>query len=124
MSEPVIASCAGDSELAKRLYDFLLSTYPAAANAGILALNEDEITIDNSQLGIKNEEIRKSLSEFQSQNKDLVGYSISEFGNIFTIGILQTIDKVILSCEICGYLAHHEDEMSIHKRIHGLLSIP
>jgi hypothetical protein len=124
MSDPVVVSCAGDSELAKRLHDFLLSAYPSAANTGILALTGDEVTIDNSPLGIKNEAMQRSLAEFQSQNKDLVGYAISEFGNIFTIGILQSLDKVILSCEICGYLAHHEDEMSIHKRTHSLLSIP
>jgi hypothetical protein len=120
----VLISCAGDSDLAKKLCNFLLSAYPSAANTNIISLKEDEVTIQNDELGIKNDEVRKSLSKFQASNADLVGYSITQIGDIFTIGIQQSLDKVILSCEICGYLAQHEDELNIHKRTHGLLSIP
>lgn len=120
----VVVSCAGDGDLAKRLYDFLVSAYPSAANTDMISLKEDEVTIQNKELGIKNDEMRKSLAKFQASNADLVGYSITEFEHVFTIGIPHSLDKVILSCEMCGYLAHNEDELIIHKRIHGLLSLP
>jgi hypothetical protein len=114
----VVVSCAGDNELAKKLHDYLTSKF---SPANVISLTEDEITI---QPGIKNDTIRKSLSEFVKSNPDLAGYSVTEFGDIFTIGVPQSLDKVILSCEMCGYLARHEDELNIHKRTHGLLFMP
>lgn len=116
----VVVSCAGDDELAKKLHSYLASKF-SPAPADLISLEEDEITITPS---IKNDAIRKSLDEFVKSNPDLASYSVIEFGDIFTVGIPQSLDKVILSCEICGYLARHEDELNIHKRTHGLLSIP
>ena len=89
----VLISCAGDSDLAKKLYDFLLSAYPSAANTNMISLREDEVTIQK-KLGIKNKEVRKSLSDFQSINADLASYSIMEFGDTFTIGVQHSLDEV------------------------------
>ena len=119
----VVVSCAGDNELAMNLHSSLASKF-SPAPADLISLKEDEITIQNKELGIKNDAVRKSLDEFVESNPDLVSYSVTEFGDIFTIGVPQSLDKVILSCEMCGYLARHEDELSIHKRTHGLLFIP
>jgi hypothetical protein len=119
----VVISCAGDSELANKLYSYLASRF-SATPAGLISLKEDEITIQNEELGIKNDAIRKSLDKFIRSNSDLASHSITEFGDIFTIGIPQNLDKVILSCEMCGYLARHDEELNIHKRTHGLLFMP
>ncbi|TLY11537.1 MAG: hypothetical protein E6K88_01365 [Thaumarchaeota archaeon] len=119
----VIVNCAGDNELANKLYDYLGSEF-SPTPADLISLKEDEITIKHTELGIKNDAVRKSLNKFVESSPDLGGYSITEFGDIFTVGIPQSLDKVILSCEMCGYLAPHEDELSIHKRTHGLLFIP
>src|SRR5262245_53549389 len=105
-------SCAGDSELAKKLHDYLASRFPSAP----ISLEEDEITIQ-----LDNGEIQKSLEEFVGSNPDLAGYSVIGSGDIFTVGIRQSLDKVILQCEMCGYLAKDEDEMMIHRRLHGYL---
>lgn len=114
----VVVSCAGDTDLAKRLYDYLVSAYPSATDTGMISLNEDEITIQSKELGIKNDVVRKSLSEFQASNADLVGYSITEFEHVFTIGIRHSLEEVILSCDMCGYLARYEEQMIQHKKIH------
>lgn len=117
----VLVSCAGDIELANRLSNFLASAYQASAD--LISLKEDEIVIQNEALGIKNDEVRKSLSEFQASNADLVGYSIMEFVDTFTIGIPINLDRIVLSCELCGMLARSEEELIIHRRIHWLVPI-
>jgi hypothetical protein len=119
----MLISCAHDSDLAKRLYDFLASAYPSVASTDMISLKEDEITIQNEKLHIKNDEVRKSLSEFQASNADLVGYSIMKFGDTFTIGIPHSLDEVVLSCEFCGLLVRYEEELNLHRRIHWLVPI-
>ena len=117
-----IVSCAGDSGLAKRLYDFLLSAF--SSNARAISLSEDEVAIQSKELGVSNDAVRRLLGKFQGSNSDLVGYTITEFGDIFTIGIQQNLDRVLPVCEMCGYTARHESDLSFHKRSHGLISIP
>lgn len=116
----VLIDCAGDSDLARRVFDFLISAYPS--KAGMISLDEAEVTIRNKTYDIKISEVREKLSNFQTSNADLAGYSITEFGNIFTIGILQTLDKLVFSCEMCGYLARYEQDLINHKKIiHSLI---
>lgn len=117
-----IVSCAGDDDLAKRLYDYLSSIIPS--NIKAITLNADEVTIQNKELGIKNDAIRGLLGKFQSSSSDLVGYTITEFGDIFTIGIQQNLDSVMPVCEMCGYTARHDSDLNLHKRTHGLIFIP
>jgi hypothetical protein len=112
-----VVNCAGDGKLAEKLCSHLSS----ALSPDALLLNEDEIAI---KPGVKTDAIRKLLEEFIRSNPDLASYSITELGDMFTIGMPQSLDKVILSCEMCGYLANHEDELNIHKRTHGLLFLP
>lgn len=115
-----LISCAGDSDLAKRLFDFLVSAFPSSAD--MISLDEAEVTIRGKKLYIKNNEVRTTLSKFQASNTDLAGYSITEFGNIFTIGIMQSLDKLVFSCEMCGYLATYEEDLINHKKIiHSLM---
>ena len=110
----IIVSCAGDTQLAEKLGTFLLS------KSVDVSIKIDEIAIETDAQNIKSADVRNLLTEFLATNSDLTQHSITELGDLFTVGISQSIDKVVLSCEMCGYLAHDEDEMIIHKRIHGL----
>lgn len=114
----VVVSCAGDGDLAKRLYDFLISAYPSAADTNMISLKQDEITVEIGKPGINKDEVRQSSIKFQGSTADLVGYSVREYEDVFTVGIPHSLDEVILSCEMCGYLAQHEEELVIHKKIH------
>lgn len=115
-----LINCAGDNDLAERVFDFLKSSYPSFKD--VISLEEAEVTIEGKNLGITNHEVRNTLSKFQALNTDLAGYSITEFGNIFTIGILQSLDKLVYSCELCGYLAQYEEDLIHHKKIiHSLI---
>jgi hypothetical protein len=116
----VVVSCAGDNGLAKRLYDHMASEF----SPNFVSLNGDEITVQAKELGIKNDALHRSISKFVGSNSDLVGYSITEFGDIFTLGIQQSLDKVVLACEMCGYVARHESDLGLHKRTHGRVFIP
>ncbi|MGI0028265.1 MAG: hypothetical protein ACREAQ_00955 [Nitrososphaera sp.] len=104
--------------MAKRLHHFLQSRL---SSPSLISIENDEIAI-NGELGINNEDTRRLLGEFLAASPNLVGYSVSELDDLFTIGISQSLDKLVISCEICGYLAHDEDEMIIHKRVHGLFA--
>lgn len=88
----------------------------------MISLDEAEVTIRDKTYDIKDSEVREKLSNFKTSNTDLAEYSITEFGNIFTIGILQSLDKLVFSCEMCGYLARYEEELINHKKIiHSLI---
>jgi hypothetical protein len=117
----VLISCAGDNDLAKRLYNFLVSAYPD--NTDMISLNEDEITIQSEKLSIRNDDVRESLAKFQATNADLDQYTIIEFADTFTIGIPQNLDELVISCELCGLLVRSEVELDIHRRIHWLVPI-
>ena len=116
----IVVSCASDNELANKLFQYLAESLPE----GSISIEEDEITISKKELSLNNDAIRKILGEFVASNSDLVGYSITEFGDVFTIGIVQRLDQVVLSCEMCGYLARDENLLNIHKKTHGLVFMP
>jgi hypothetical protein len=118
----VLVSCAGDSDLAKRLYDFLIAAYPASQD--MISLNADEITIQNEKLHIKNEDIRESLAKFQATNPDPAHYSIIKFADTFTIGIPKNLHDLAIPCELCGLLLGSEEELDLHRRTHWLNPFP
>ena len=109
----IVVSCAGDTSLATRLVEHL------ARFALEVKVETDEITVS----GISLDQLRHTLQDFLSSNSDLSGHTLTEFEDIFTIGIMRSIDDLLIRCETCGYIAHHEDEMMIHKRIHALLKL-
>lgn len=42
---------------------------------------------------------------------------------MFVVGIPKSIDEMTVNCEMCGYIAYSEEDLNIHKRIHGLIFI-
>jgi|GEM_PF-1840729 len=115
---PIAISCAGDLEITKRLFEYLTLSMKSA-NASI-TIENDEIYVDNKQSNIKSEDVRDLLESFLTTNDDLADYAQTRLADLFTIGVKQNIDKLLISCEICGYLAHNDDELIIHKRAHAL----
>jgi len=109
----IVVSCAGDTSLATRLVEHL-AKFPLEVK-----VETDEIIVS----GISLDRLRHTLQDFLSANNDLSGHTLTEFEDIFTIGIMRSIDDLLIRCENCGYIAHHEDEMMIHKRIHALVKL-
>lgn len=109
----VVISCAGDTSLATRLLEHL------ARLSLEVKVEIDEIIVSDISL----DRLRHALQDFLSANNDLSGHTLTEFEDIFTIGIMRSIDDLLIRCENCGYIAHHEDEMMIHKRIHALVKL-
>ncbi|HEV8386681.1 MAG TPA: hypothetical protein VGQ03_03570 [Nitrososphaera sp.] len=109
----IVVSCAGDTSLATRLLEHL------ARFSFEVKVDTDEIIVS----GISLDQMRHTLEDFLSANSDLSRHTLTEFEDIFTIGIMRSIDDLLIRCETCGYIAHHEDEMMIRKRIHALVKL-
>ena len=89
-----------------------------------ISLSEDEVEIVIEKLRVSKDEIRKLLNEFMKSNPELAdSYSIAEFEDMFVVGIPKSLDEMTVNCEICGYIASSEEDLHIHKRIHGLIFI-
>jgi hypothetical protein len=109
--QSVIINCAGDGDLARDLYNSLVSKLGAA---GIL-LVEDEIEVDGST----KKEIRNILDLYIGSDEKLEKHSILEFDNTFTVGIFIEPHKVgMITCEFCAYYTPYEEEMRSHKFTH------
>ena len=119
----IIISCASDTELAKRLYDHLIEIARINFNyaTDLISYNADEIEIWDRETRMKKDDIVKAVKVFLASDSHLGDHSVIEFGNIITVGIKQSLDNIILTCEMCGFIAVHEDELSAHRVTHGFL---
>jgi hypothetical protein len=106
----IIVSCAGDSDLAKDVYDYLYSKMKG------VELVEDEIEIDGK---IAKKAVADLLNSFVKSNDGLKNYSVIEFGNTFTVGIAIRPEKVGMhTCELCGYFTPYQEELYTHRMTH------
>ena len=120
----LVINCAGDSELARKINDYLIDRIVPPKDTVYISLSEDEIEIGLEKLGVTRDDIRKLLHEFIKSNPDFAdNYSITEFDDVFVIGIPKNLDEMTANCEICGYIASSEEDLIIHKRTHGLIFI-
>ena len=122
----LVINCAGDNELARKINDYLMDKIVGQShdNTIYISLSEDEVEIVVEKLGLSKENIRKLLHEFIRSNPELVDYySITEYDDLFVVGIPKRLDEMVISCEMCGYIASSENDLSIHKRTHGLFFI-
>lgn len=120
----IVISCAGDSALAKNVYDYTCSSVKglASANTEYISLDEDEIGIDHKSL-IPKKTIRQILDSFIKSNPDrLKDYQVVESGDIFIVGIAVEPSKMdgLLTCEFCGYFTPHPEDLFVHKRMHAV----
>jgi hypothetical protein len=125
MSSSIIISCAGDSQLARKVNDYLIGKIAQSSNTINISLYEDEVEIVSENPGVSNDGIKNLLHDFIKSNSELAdNYSITEFNdNVFVVGIQKSLDELTLNCEICGYIASSEDDLNMHKRTHGLIFI-
>jgi hypothetical protein len=121
---PIVISCAGDNELARKINDHLMDRIAPSKDTIYISLSEDEVEIVLEKLGVSKNDIRKILHEFIKSNPDLANYySITEFDDLFVVGIPKSLDEMTVNCEICGYIASSEEDLNVHKRTHVLIFI-
>jgi hypothetical protein len=120
----IIMNCAGDNELARKIYGYLMDRIISSKDTTYISLSEDQIEIVLEKLGVSRDYIREQLHEFIRADPELADfYSIIEFDDVFVVGILKRLDEMIVNCEMCGYIASSEEDLNIHKRTHGLIFI-
>jgi uncharacterized ferredoxin-like protein len=121
----IVISCAGDSDLARKINNYLMSTLKVPSKDTLyISLSEDEVEIVLEKLGVSREDIRKILYDFIKSDPELGDrYSITEFDDVFIVGIPKSLDEMTINCEMCGYIASSEEDLIIHKRTHGLILI-
>ena len=120
----IVISCAGDNELARKINDYLRDRIVHSKDTIYISLSEDEVEIVLEELGVSRDDIRKTLHDFIKSDPNLADhYSITEFDDIFVVGIPTSLDEMIVNCEMCGYIASSEEDLNIHKRTHGLIFI-
>ena len=120
----IIVNCAGDNELARKIYGYLIDRIISSKDTTYISLSEDQIEIVLEKLGVSRDYIREQLHEFIKSDPDIADlYSITEFEDVFILGIPKRLDEMIVNCEMCGYIASSEEDLNIHKRTHGLIFI-
>ena len=97
----VVVNCAGDSELARKINDYLVSKIAHPNDAIYISLLEDEVEIVLEKLRPSKDVIRTLLESFIKSNPELADYySITEFDDIFVVGIQKSLDEMVANCEI------------------------
>lgn len=116
MAEMVI-SCAGDSALARDIYDYTRSS----VDTEYISLDEDEIGIDRKSQ-ITRETVKQILESFVKSNPErLKDYQVVESGDTFVVAIVVEPSQMVglITCEMCGYFTPYPEEMLVHKRMHA-----
>ncbi len=120
----ILINCAGDNELARKINDYLVGKIARSNDTTQVLLSEDELEIVVEKLEDAKDEIRKLLNEHIKSNPELADYySITEFNDMFIVGIPKRLNEMTVNCEMCGYIASSEEDLNIHKRTHGLIFI-
>jgi hypothetical protein len=118
----IVISCAGDDELARKINDYLEDRIIRSKDTIYISLSEDEVEIILEKLGVSKDDVKKILYDFIKSDPELADrYSLTEFDDVFIVGIPKSLDEMTINCEICGYIASGEEDLIIHKRTHGLI---
>lgn len=90
---PIVINCAGDNELAGKINDYRIGKNTQSRDTIFISLFEDEIEKVLEKLRVSRDEISKLLNEFIKSNPELADYySITEFNDLFVVGIPKSID--------------------------------
>lgn len=103
----VVIDCAGDSEIALELENYLknLGLYAKAENS---LVNVDNKNVENTlRLFIK----ETSRSEYRIRKLDSKDFLLSKE--------VQIEDFDMVSCEMCGLVLSNEIDLMNHRRLHG-----
>lgn len=125
MPSSIVISYAGDNELTRKINDYLMGKITPSHDTIYISLSEDEVEIVSEKLGVSRNDIRKMLHDFIKFDPELADYycSITEFDDVFVVGIRKSLDEMTVNCEMCRYIALGEENLIIHKRTHGLIFI-
>lgn len=113
----IVVSCACDGLVAARLHQFLLNS--RLSRLAIITCNDDEITLHDENSAIDTKDLRRLLEGFLGSNVDLTEYSVNNLGDVFTVGMKKEVHDLFTRCEMCGFIAQHDDELLIHKSLHA-----
>jgi hypothetical protein len=120
----IVINCAGDNDLARKINDYMMDKVTQSHDTIYITLSEDEVEIVLEKLGVSRDEVKKLLYGFIKSNRELAdNYSITEFNDVFVVGIPRSLDEMTVNCEICGYIASSEEDLIVHKKMHGLIFI-
>ena len=114
----LIISCASDESVAMRLRDFLSKS--KWLRFATISVNNDEITIEGRPISVKRQDIRRLLEAFLASNDDLKEYSVTEYNDLYIVGIMQPTEKLLRhACDMCGCITKTEDDLIVHRRLHA-----
>jgi len=104
----ITIDCAGDTELADKLVNYL-------KNNGIDCTQEDSLVL------VTLNEVEKILKMFLKETRR-VEYSIlkSDLTTFVVAKVVPIEDFGLLRCNICGYVVSSEEELTAHQRAHGI----
>jgi hypothetical protein len=115
----VIVSCAGDTLLAKNIYDYMFSKISPTSDTIYISLSEDEIEIVTEKLNVSSESIRSLLNAYVRSNNRLSEYSVIKINDVLVVGIRKNLDEMTPYCDMCGYIAVSGEDLNLHKRTHS-----
>jgi hypothetical protein len=114
----ILVSCAGDESVALRLHNFLSKS--KWLKFATISVSNDELSIEDKLIDVNTKDIHRLLEAFLASNHDLHEYSVTEFNDIFTVGIKQpTVTFLRHACEMCGCITRTEDDLIVHRRLHA-----
>ena len=119
--ENIVINFAGDILLAQAVKNYLtsqkvVSTIFTEHETDELSVSLDE---DNKKNGMR---IIKEILRNYLDSHNLKRHQIIQLENILTVGIPKKIEEIsnLLMCEICGWRLNTEEELLVHRRIHGI----
>lgn len=116
----IVINCAGNSELAKDVFAYLLSNLTQIKNTldDFMTLTVDEIQIVDNENKVTSEVIRENLSQFfESDTKRCMVVELTQLENVFTIGVKTDLLLDVMICEYCGYMSKDYHDMYSHRLV-------
>jgi len=104
----VTIDCAGDTELAHELVNYLKSNRIDAAQEHSLVLTDQSGVEKILNAFLKN----TARSEYSILKSDVETFVVAKVVPIEDFGLLK--------CNICGYVLSSEEELTAHQRAHGI----
>lgn len=119
----IIINFAGDEEILKKFLDYIYEKRIFNDKTKI-KIENDSIFLQYSNTfnyNIEKEKIKKMLEKYL--NEFCNTREIIEFRNILVVGIKKHLTEIsnFVQCEICGFPVNTEEELLVHRRIHGII---
>ncbi len=119
----IIINFAGDEEILRKFLEY--THEKRIFNDKIkIKIEKDSIFIQFSNTfnyDIEKEKIKNMLAKYL--NEFCNTREIIEFRNLLVVGIRKHLTEIsnFVQCEICGFPVNTEEELLVHRRIHGII---